>query len=82
MVFSAFLNEPEIKSILMHECQHKSTRINTNQHECEANQHKSKTSQRKSTRVWHESTRINTSSTRVNTSQLDQEIIIVYSSFS
>ena len=43
-----------IKSILIHEYQYKSTRVNTNQHE--------------STRVWHESTRINTSPKRVNTS--------------
>ena len=45
-----------IKSFLINdEYQHKSTRINTSQHE--------------STRVRHESTRINTSPTRVNTSQ-------------
>ena len=44
-----------IKSILIQECQHKSTRINTNQNE--------------STRVQHESRRVNTSPTRVNTNQ-------------
>ena len=30
-----------IKSILIHECQHKSTRINTNQHEPDTSQHES-----------------------------------------
>ena len=62
-----------IKSILIHECQHKSTRVNTNQHE-------SDTSQRESRQVRHISTRISTSPTRVNMSQLGQEIIIVYRS--
>ena len=58
--------ELPVKSILIHEYQHKSTRVNTNQHE--------------STRVWHESTRvrhkstqINTSLTRVNTSQHESD---------
>ena len=36
-----------IKSILIHEYQHKSTRVNTNQHESDTSQHES-------TRVWHE----------------------------
>ena len=44
-----------IKSILIQECQHKSTRINTNQDE--------------STRVRRESTQTKTSPTRVNTNQ-------------
>ena len=43
-----------IKSILIHQYQHGSTRVNTNQHESNASQHQS-------TRVLHESTRINTS---------------------
>ena len=47
--------ELPVKSILIHEYQHKSTRVNTNQHE--------------STRARHKSTRINTSPTQVNTSQ-------------
>ena len=47
-----------IKSILIHECQHKSTRINTSQHKYDTNQHESDTSQHESTRVRHESTRI------------------------
>ena len=50
-----------IKSILIHECQHKSTSINTNQHE-------SNTSHPKLTRAWHESTRAQLKSTRINTS--------------
>ena len=45
-------NKNSIKSILIHECQHKSTRINTSQHE--------------STRVRHESTQVRHESTRVN----------------
>ena len=70
-----------IKSILIHEYQHESTRINTGQHESDTSQHKSTrvrhesntsqhksdTSQQESTRVWHKSTRINTSPTRLNT---------------
>ena len=44
-----------IKSILIHEYQHKSTRVNTSQHE--------------STRVWHESKRVRHESMRINTSQ-------------
>ena len=44
-----------IKSILIHEYQHGSTRINTSQHE--------------STRVRHESTRVNTSPKQVNKSK-------------
>ena len=36
-----------MKSILIHEYQHKSTRIKTNQHESDTSQHES-------TRVWHE----------------------------
>ena len=53
-MFSGILFTLKIKSILIHEYQHKSTRVNTNQQE--------------STRARHESTRVNTSSTRVNTS--------------
>ena len=51
-----------IKSIPIYECQYKSTRVNTNQHE-------SNTSQHESTRVRHESTRINTSPIRIITNQ-------------
>ena len=50
-----------IKSILIHEYQHKSTRVNTNQYESDTNQHESDTSQHESTQVRHKSTRINTS---------------------
>ena len=85
-----------IQSILIHKCQHKSTRINMSQHVSTRIRHES-------TRVQHESTRINssstqantnqhesdtsqhesdTSTTRANTSQLDQGTIIVYCSFS
>ena len=48
-----------IKSILIHEYQHGSTRINTSQHE--------------STEVLHQSTRVNTSPTRINTSQHESD---------
>ena len=44
-----------IKSIIIHEYQHKSTRVNTNQHE--------------STQINTSLTRVNTSPTRVNTNQ-------------
>ena len=37
-----------IKSILMHEYQHKSTRVNTSQHESDTNQHESDMSQHES----------------------------------
>ena len=57
----------KIKSILIHEYQHKSTRVNTNQHESDTtqhesltrvntNQHESKTSQQESDTSQHEST--------------------------
>ena len=52
----------KIKFILIHEYQHKSTRVNTNLHESTQVRHES-------TRVWHKSTRINRSLTRVNTNQ-------------
>ena len=56
-----------IKSILIHEYQHKSTRVNTNQHESDTtqhesltrvntNQHESKTSQHEFDTSQHEST--------------------------
>ena len=51
-----------IKSILIHEYQHKSTRVNTNQHESTRVRHES-------TEVRHESTRINTRQHESNTSQ-------------
>ena len=54
-----FCSSFKIKSILINECQHKSTRVNTSQHESTRVRHESK-------RVQHESTRINTSPTRVN----------------
>ena len=41
----------KIKSILIHEYQHKSTHVNTNQDESNVSQHKS-------TQVWYESTRV------------------------
>ena len=50
-----------IKSILIHEYQRKSKRINTSQHESNTSQHGSKRVQHESTPVRHESTRINTS---------------------
>ena len=40
-----------INSILIHEFQYKSTRVNTNQHEFDTNQHESDTNQHESTRV-------------------------------
>ena len=49
-----------IESILIHEYQHKSTRVNTNQqsqHESDTNQHASDTSQHQSDTSQHESTR-------------------------
>ena len=49
----------KIKSILIHEHQHKSTRV----------QHESTRVENKSTRVWQESTRINTSQHKFDTSQ-------------
>ena len=68
----------KIKSILIHEYQHKSIRVNTNEHEStrintsltrvNTSPTRVNTSQHESTRVRHESTRINTSLTRVNTS--------------
>ena len=62
-----------IKSILIHECQHKSTRINTNQNESTRVQHESTRAQHESTRVRRESTRIKTSPTRVNTNQHESD---------
>ena len=68
----------EIKSILIHEYQHKSTRVNTNQHEStriNTNQHgsntseyESDTSQYESNTTQHESGTSQHESTRVNTS--------------
>ena len=65
-----------IKSILIHECQHKSTRINTNQkestrvqHESTRAQHESDASQHESTRVQHASDTSQHEPTRINTSQ-------------
>ena len=65
-----------IKSILIHEYQHESTRINTSQQESNTSQYEStqiNTSptrvQHESIQVRHESTRINTTPTRVNTKQ-------------
>ena len=57
-----------IKSILIHECQHKSTRIDTSPTRVNTNQEESDTSQYGPTRVY--------------TSQLDQETILVCRSFS
>ena len=61
-----------IKSILIHECQHSSTRVKTTQHEStriNRSPTRTNTSQHESRRVRHESTRIKTSPTRVNTNQ-------------
>ena len=44
-----------IKSILIHEYQHKTTRVNTNQHEFDTNQHESDMSQHDSDTNQHES---------------------------
>ena len=58
--------EKKIKSILIHEYQHESTRINTGQHESDTSQHESteiNTSQHESTQInmsQHESTRVDT----------------------
>ena len=77
-----------IKSIIINECQHKSTRVNTNQHESDTSQHEStriNTSQHESDRVntnQHESYTSQHESKLVNTSQSDQETLIVYRSFS
>ena len=61
LIFIYYYKYLMIKSILIHEYQHKSTEVNTNQHEPDKSQHES-------TWVWHESTRINMSLTRVKTS--------------
>ena len=59
-----------IISILIHKCQNKSTRVNTNQTRVKTNQHESNTNQHESTRTnTSQSTQINTSPTRVNTNQ-------------
>ena len=55
-----------IKYILIHKCQHKSSRINKNQHESTRVQHES-------TQVQHESTWINTGPTWVNTNQREYD---------
>ena len=58
-----------IKSILIHEYQQKSTRINTSQHnKSDTNQHEATQFQHESTRVRLKSIRINTTLKRVNTS--------------
>ena len=58
-----------IKSILIHEYQHKSTRVNTNQYESDTNQHESDTSQHKSETSQHESTQVKKCPRWVNMSQ-------------
>ena len=58
-----------IKSILIHECQHESTQINTSPTRVNANQHESNTNQHESDTSQRESTRNKTSATRVNTNQ-------------
>ena len=58
-----------IKSILIHEYQHESTRINAGQHESDTSQHESAQINTSPTRVQHESTQVRHESTRVNTSQ-------------
>ena len=69
-----------IKSILIHEHQHESTRINTGQHESNMSQDESTQInmsltrvQFESIRVRHESTRINKTPTRVNTMQYESK---------
>ena len=59
----------KIKSILIHEYQHGSTRINTSPTRINTSQHESDTNQHESTRVQHESTRVNTSPKQVMTFQ-------------
>ena len=54
-----------IKSILIHKYQHKSTRVNTNQHEFDTNQHESDMSKHKPIRVRHEPTQVWQESTQV-----------------
>ena len=61
-----------IKSIPLHEYQHKSTRVNTNQHESDTSQHEStqvKTSQHESDTSQHESTQVKKCPRKVNISQ-------------
>ena len=54
-----------IKSILLHEYQHKSTRPNTNHHESDTSQHESNTRQHESDTSQHESARVRHESARV-----------------
>ena len=54
-----------IKSILIHKYQHKSTRVNTDQHEFDTNQHESDMSKHKPIRVRHEPTQVWQESTQV-----------------
>ena len=67
-----------IKSILMHEYQHKSTRINTSPTWVNTSPTRVKTNQHESDKSQHESTQVQHESTRDNNSQLDHKIIIVY----
>ena len=60
-----------IKPILIHECQHKSPRVNMNQYKSTRAQHESK-------RIYTSPTRISTNQHESDTGQLDQETIIVY----
>ena len=56
-------------SILIHKYQHKSTRVNTNQHESDTSQHESTRVNTSPTRVNTSLKRVNTSPTQVNTNQ-------------
>ena len=62
-----FYLKNRIKFILIHEYQHKSIRVNTNQHESDTNQHESDRSQ-------YESTRINTNQHESKASSGSQKI--------
>ena len=71
-----------MKSVLIHECRHKSTRIKTSPTRVNTNQHQSDTSQLESKRINTSQTWVTTNQHESDTSQLDQETIIVYGSFS
>ena len=62
-------HSPRIKSILIREYQHKSTRVKTNQHESDTNQHECVTNQHESTRAKRGSTRVQNKSMQVNKSK-------------
>ena len=71
------LRHERIKPILIHECQHKSTRINTSPTPINTSPTWINRSPIGINMKQHESTQISTSPTQVNTSQLDQEIVVL-----